>query len=55
MLFGSQIPVLSSRLFKMSDEKMLGTVNLQDIFGSAVTVPLTSVNVKLPITCSVNR
>ena len=26
---GSQIPVLSSRLFKVSDERMLGTVNLQ--------------------------
>ena len=40
---GSQIPVLSLRLFKVSDERMLGTVNLQ---GSAVTVPLMTVNVK---------
>jgi len=37
---GSQIPVLSSRLFK-------GTVNLQDIVGSAVTVQLMTENVKL--------
>jgi len=44
---GSQIPALSSRLFKVSDERMLGTVNLQGIVGSAVTVPLMTVNVKL--------
>ena len=31
----------------MSDEKILGTVNLRGIVGSAVTVPLMSVNVKL--------
>ena len=35
---GSQIPVLSSRLFKVSDERMLRTGNLQGIVVSAVTV-----------------
>jgi len=44
---GSQIPVVSSRLLNVSDDDKMGTVNLQGVVGDAVTVPLTSVSVKL--------
>lgn len=44
---GSQIPIVSSRLFDVNDDEKMGTVNLQGIVGEAVSVPLMSVNVKL--------
>jgi len=45
--FGSQIPIVSSHLLEVSDDDMMGTMNLQGIVGEAVAVPLMSVNVKL--------
>jgi len=44
---GSQIPIVSSCLFEVSDDEEMGTVNLQGIVGEAVSAPLVSVSMKL--------
>ena len=40
---GSQIPIVSSRLFDVSDDGKMGNVNLQGVVGEAMSVLLISV------------